>query len=322
MGTMARLSGFSPVVLRAWEKRHGLLEPERGPGGHRLYTEYDLRVLRRVSVLLAEGHRIGEIALAGREALATEATESLHGEPVLGGTDPRGTPPHRVATELEARCRDIVDAAVAIDGPRLQQALDTAFALVAPETVVCQVLEPAARAIGDLWASGQCSVAGEHLASQAFIARLHRLIEARNTTHPAESPVVLCACLPGERHEIGALVLAFFLARTGLRVSYLGADLPLEDLEAAITRLAARAVYLSVKRPPVLEAHRARLLDLVERRGGEVVFLIGGSGVTGHEADLLEAGARLWPEARSVWELEAEERGTGDVPGWIPPAVR
>jgi methanogenic corrinoid protein MtbC1 len=214
-----------------------------------------------------------------------------------------------------------VEAAVAIDAPRLQQALDTAFALVAPETVVCKVLEPAASAIGELWASGQCSVAGEHLASQAFIARLHRLIEARNTTHPTDSPAVLCACLPGERHEIGALVLAFFLARTGMRVSYLGPDLPLEDIDAAVTRLEARAVYLSVTRSAVLDAHRARLLDLVERRGGEVVFLIGGRGVTGHEADLLKAGARLWPEARSVWELETGDQANRRFPAWRPPAV-
>ena len=73
MGTIAELSGFSPELLRAWERRHALLEPERTEGGHRLYTDDDLRVLRRVKSLLDQGRSIGEVAQRGRAALLAES---------------------------------------------------------------------------------------------------------------------------------------------------------------------------------------------------------------------------------------------------------
>ena len=41
---------------------------------------------------------------------------------------------------------------------------------------------------------------------------------------------VACVTFPEERHEIGALALAVRLATLGCRVTYLGADLPVEDL--------------------------------------------------------------------------------------------
>lgn len=72
IGRLAELSGVPPVVIRAWERRHGLLEPERTENGYRLYTLRDLSVLKRVQELLGEGQRIGDIARMGRDVLAPE----------------------------------------------------------------------------------------------------------------------------------------------------------------------------------------------------------------------------------------------------------
>ena len=69
MNTFAKLTGLSPAVLRAWERRHALLEPVRLGGGHRAYTEEDLRVIERVRELMGSGRSIGEVALIGRTKL-------------------------------------------------------------------------------------------------------------------------------------------------------------------------------------------------------------------------------------------------------------
>src|SRR5262249_55017864 len=69
MRTIARLTGFSPELLRAWERRHALLSPERGAGGHPPYTPGHLAVLREVRALVDAGRAIGEIAALGRDAL-------------------------------------------------------------------------------------------------------------------------------------------------------------------------------------------------------------------------------------------------------------
>lgn len=62
ISTLAKLTGFGIQAIRNWEVRYGLLQPERTDGGHRLYSEADLRKLRRIKELLAKGRSIGEIA--------------------------------------------------------------------------------------------------------------------------------------------------------------------------------------------------------------------------------------------------------------------
>jgi len=72
---VSRITGFSPALLRAWEQRHGFLEPGRSGGGTRLYTRDDVRILLRVRDLMATGRSIGEIAASGRRALLADAPE-------------------------------------------------------------------------------------------------------------------------------------------------------------------------------------------------------------------------------------------------------
>lgn len=206
MGTLARLTGLSPILLRAWERRHDLLEPERTAGGHRLYTEDDLRVLRRVQELLAQGRSIGEVAALGRATLLGVAA-----------------PPPRTRAHDEARGsigwrEDLVQAAVEIDQRQVERALDEAFATLSPDRALVDVIEPALREVGELWAQGRCSVAGEHLISNAISGRLLRLLEAANAASVG-GPSAVCACFPDEAHVLGALTVAYWLARRGRRVS-------------------------------------------------------------------------------------------------------
>ena len=66
IGELSRRSGVSPELLRAWERRYGLLEPTRSPGGLRLYTPDDLTRVQAMQQHLAEG-----LAAAEAAALAT-----------------------------------------------------------------------------------------------------------------------------------------------------------------------------------------------------------------------------------------------------------
>jgi PAS domain S-box-containing protein len=70
IGKLARLTGFTTTLIRAWERRHAFLQPERLDNGHRRYTVEDLTVLRNVRALLEQGFRIGDIARMGRHELA------------------------------------------------------------------------------------------------------------------------------------------------------------------------------------------------------------------------------------------------------------
>ncbi len=70
--SVADLTGFSPTLLRAWERRYDFLDPERHSGGHRLYSKEDLAILERIKQLLDEGRSIGEVAALGRERLLAD----------------------------------------------------------------------------------------------------------------------------------------------------------------------------------------------------------------------------------------------------------
>jgi len=175
---------------------------------------------------------------------------------------------------------------------RLDRILDEAFAQLTPESAIANVIEPALVAIGDAWAAGRCSVAGEHLATSLFRQRITRMVETANGFRAPSAPVAVCACFPDELHEIGCLIIAYHLARYGMKVHYLGASLPLEDLELVLDRLAPQSLYLSVSRPALYHAHEPRFLDLASRWSDRVRFHVGGRGVPENEADRREARER------------------------------
>lgn len=49
------------VTLRAWERRYGLLKPQRTTKGHRLYSDQDVTTVERILALVARGVSIGKV---------------------------------------------------------------------------------------------------------------------------------------------------------------------------------------------------------------------------------------------------------------------
>jgi len=280
IGTLARLTGLSPAVLRAWERRYALLEPMRGPGGQRLYTDDDYRVLTRIRALIESGRSIGEVARIGRDRLlagveAPEASDQAAAESARGQ-----------AGRLQDR---LVRAALALDSREVSGTLDDAFAMLPAERVVADVIEPVAEAVGRLWESGRCSVASEHLISDQFLHRIHRLLDAAQPSDEA-APHVVAACFPDEQHQLGLAILAWQLARRGLRVTYLGVGLPLDDLMQACRAAHPWAMVLSVTRGSVFDVHHGALVErLSDELAGLPVF-IGGQGVSGRSDHLTTDG--------------------------------
>ncbi|MEB3238436.1 MAG: MerR family transcriptional regulator [Candidatus Sericytochromatia bacterium] len=308
MSSVARLTGFSPMLLRAWEKRYDLLRPIRSPKGHRLYTDQDLQVLRRVKAMIDEGRSIGEIAGLGIEALLAEPLplppRQQPSAKLLEPADDRGTDSGRSAM-LEALIERLVQGAVQMDEMALETALDQAFARYSVAVAVENVIRPATIRIGDLWHEGVCSISGEHLASQAFTRRLHRLLDiSRN--RDVSLPYIITACFPDEWHEFGALLVAFYISQAGARVLHLGASVPFDDLERALEKLDPQAVYLSVTRDSLFRGNREALASLATRWGDRVAFHVGGQGV-GSDEGLAASGVRVWHPGSSIAQLALSE---------------
>ena len=200
IAALARRTGVAPDTLRKWEQRYGILQPERTPGGQRRYTERDVARVEWLQARLAEGYRIGEAAQ------------------LLGNVAAGRTPAEHV--------RAILAAADRADGGEVGLRLDQAFALHSVDTVLQRVVAPLLEEVGKRWSSGELTVAQEHLVSESVRSRLGHLL---GDVGGGVRGVVVLACAPGERHELGLMTVAIALRNDGWKVAYVGADTPLAD---------------------------------------------------------------------------------------------
>jgi DNA-binding transcriptional MerR regulator len=185
----AARSGVSTTLLRAWERRYGIVKPQRTPAGYRLYDDESIELLRAMRLLVDAGWSARE---AAARVVAADATElSSLGRELDVAQLPDG-PFATLVTEF-------VDAAASMDGGAMDVALDRAFATARFESVADEMLLPALQQIGRRWASGEMSVAAEHAASGTIMRRLAMAFEAAGDR--PDGTTILVGLPPGSRHE-------------------------------------------------------------------------------------------------------------------------
>nr|WP_246304896.1 MerR family transcriptional regulator [Nocardioides thalensis] len=244
IGELSRRTGVSPELLRAWEQRYGLLQPTRSPGGFRLYSADDEARVRRTNAHLEDGLSAAE---AARLAMA-EASE----EPVV----PAGDGQQSVVAYLAVQLRDALDRYDAAGG---HAALDRLFGTVSVEFALTEVLIPYLHELGERWASGEITVAQEHFAANLVRGRLLGLTRDWGS---GGSSSALLACLPGENHDLGLILLGVLIARRGWRVTFLGANTPFDGLEASILDLRPSLVVLATIDAGLFHEHAASVSSL------------------------------------------------------------
>jgi methanogenic corrinoid protein MtbC1 len=264
--------GISAATLRAWERRYGIVSPSRSEGGYRLYDEDDVRALSLMARLVADGWTPSLAAQEAARRLEAADRETLSAGPAsqaLGGT----AAPQVAPVSPGAFTRALTDAAATLDASALAAVLDGMFALGSFESVVDRQLLPAMDALGDAWATGRVSVAGEHFVSNAVLRRLAAAYEAAGSF--VTGPRVLVGLPPGGRHELGLLAFAVAARRRGLAVDYLGADLPVADWASAVVEREPAAVVLAIPTPDDVEPVDA-VVTAVRHVRPEVLVAVGG----------------------------------------------
>jgi MerR family transcriptional regulator, light-induced transcriptional regulator len=266
-------TGLTEPVLRAWERRYGVVTPARTAGGYRVYDEAALRRLRSMRRLIDDGW----------SASAAAAAIIAGTEPATGDV-PGGASGATAGEQPGVLVEHLVNAAEALDSQRIEAILDEMFAAGSYERVVEDYVIPSLRALGDAWASGRVAVAGEHVASNAVLRRLAASFQASGSGRDGARPV-LVGMPPGARHELGGLIFATSLRRNGIPVVYLGADLPLDDWVAAVERTDARAVVIGAVMPADTSAARSVAAGLRAARP-DVIIAFGGAAAPEPDASL------------------------------------
>lgn len=236
-------TGIKPDTLRAWERRYGLPNPERTKGKHRLYSEYDLELVKWLMARQTEGLSISRAVDLWKQ-LEDEGQNPLlsYGEAAGEGT---AVPTTVTGSRIEELRQNWIDACHQFDEGAAERILAQAFAIYPPETVCLQVLMQGIATIGGQWYEGKATVQQEHFASALAMRRLHTLLSAAPL--PTRRERIIVACPPHEDHTFVPLLLALMLRYRGWDVVYLGADVPVERLENTLETIRPQLVLLAAQ---------------------------------------------------------------------------
>jgi DNA-binding transcriptional MerR regulator len=266
LGAVLRETGLVADTLRAWERRYGVPMPQRTEGGHRLYSQRDIQLIKWLMKRQAEGLSISSAVVQWRALTATgldpleetRAADAAASEAQLPGHD-----------RLKALRDQWLGACLEYDEAAAQQILNEAFAQYSVETVAAELIQGALHEIGEMWMRGQASVQQEHFLSALATRYLDALIGA--SPAPIRNEPILLACAESELHDLPLRYLNLLLRRRGRKVVFLGANVPTRQLAETAETMHAAVVVLSAERLASAERLRDSAARLT-KNGVPVVF--------------------------------------------------
>jgi MerR family transcriptional regulator, light-induced transcriptional regulator len=316
---VARRTGITPELLRVWEKRYALVEPARTDTGRRVYSDADIDRLRLIHRATLSGRRVGEVSgLSNQalEALIEEDAQALPGGSPAGGRGrmsgeallEEGTPlaggdpgPAGAAGAVELLADECLTAMRDLDSTRLEGVLTRALVSLGSIAFIDDLVAPLMRTIGDLWERGRIDPYHEHLLTGVIRQTVARHFDWQPAARGARTAVV---CTPvGQRHEIGAILVASALAAEGWRVVYLGADLPARDIALAAQQAGAGLVALSIVHPQADPQLSSELTLLRSRLPQGARIIVGGAAAGSYSKLLRRVGAEVATDVRSLRSL-------------------
>lgn len=243
IGELSRRVGVSPELLRAWERRYGLMNPMRSAGGFRLYSDADAVRVQRMQKHLRQGLSAAEAAHAAIE----EAAASL----AIVET-----------TNLAQGAAGLQRALDRYDEQAAHATLDALLSSFSTATVLGEVVSPVLRAVGERWAAGELTIGQEHFATNLLRGRLLGLARGWGQ---GSGPVALLACPAGERHDLPLMLFGISLREAGWRIVFLGADTSISTIGETAESIAPAVVVIATTLPEPLLAVATELAALAAR---------------------------------------------------------
>jgi MerR family transcriptional regulator, light-induced transcriptional regulator len=300
---VARRTGLTPEVIRVWEKRYGVVAPQRTEGGRRRYTDADVERLRLLDQATAGGRRISQVA-----GLSTVELRAMVEEDRATEASARAAPPPRgPAAGAEGILADSLKAVESRDAGRLGAVLSRGLVSLTPPVFLDDVVVPLMGTIGELWHAGRLDPAHEHLASSVVRSVLEGMTRAVQGEDPA--PLLVAGTPAGQRHEIGAMIAAATAAAEGWQVTYLSPDLPARDIAAVAEEGGARAVALSLVYPGDDGDLPDQLRLLRTALPRDTALIVGGAAVESYRPVLDEVGAMVLADTDALRGVLAELAG-------------
>jgi DNA-binding transcriptional MerR regulator/methylmalonyl-CoA mutase cobalamin-binding subunit len=294
IGVVSRRTGLKPDLIRAWERRYGAVAPGRSDTRRRFYSDADIARLLLLKRVVDTGRSIGQVANLSNEELEGLAAA----DPGMGMGREEAAPVHapggHIADTADLYLELCLAAARRLEVGELELHLQRASVALSRTSLLEKLLVPLLHRIGELWHQGEMRPTHEHVVSAVVRSFLGGMYHAYDI--PATAPHLIATTPPRQRHELGALMVAAVAAGEGWRATYLGPDLPAEEIAAAAAEKGAQVIALSLIYPP----DDPRLADDLRRLrrllSPSTALLAGGRACSAYGAVLDEIGAVRVPD--------------------------
>jgi DNA-binding transcriptional MerR regulator len=213
---LENLSGIKAHTIRIWEQRYSFLKPQRTATNIRYYTNDELKTILNVALLNKYGFKISHIGRMQQQEIC---------EKLLSLGDAKAV--------QERLVNDLVKEMIDVNMEKFERILSGYIASKGIERTVIQIIFPFLEKIGLLWQTGHINPAQEHLVSN--IIRQKLIVAIETSVCPIKIDKTFLLYLPeGEYHELGLLFVYYLLKCRGARTIYLGANVPLKDVEQVV----------------------------------------------------------------------------------------
>jgi DNA-binding transcriptional MerR regulator len=230
---LENLSGIKAHTIRIWEQRYNFLRPQRTGTNIRYYNNDELKTILNVALLNKYGFKISHIDKMNHVEMKDRIL-SLS----------------QLQAQQERIINDLIQSMVDLDMDSFESILDSYIKARGIERSITQIIFPFLEKIGILWATNHINPAQEHLVTNIIRQKLIVGIENSNT-HMHVNKSILLFLPEGEHHELGLLFIYYLLRSRGVKVLYLGANVPLKDVEYLV----------KVKNPDIAYTHLTSLAN-------------------------------------------------------------
>jgi DNA-binding transcriptional MerR regulator len=210
---LENLSGIKAHTIRIWEQRYSFLKPQRSKTNIRFYGNEELKTVLNIALLNKYGFKISHINKMSPDEIREKIVSLSYAE-----------------AHQERFINELLQFMVDLDVENFEETLNTYIRAKGIDKAINLLIFPFLEKIGLLWLANNMNIAQEHLVTNIIRQKLIVGIESI-TVYTQVNKTVLLFLPEGEHHEIGLLYLYYILKSRDLQILYLGADVPLKDLE-------------------------------------------------------------------------------------------
>ncbi|MEN9686191.1 MAG: hypothetical protein RLZZ28_1977 [Bacteroidota bacterium] len=209
---LENLSGIKAHTIRIWEQRYGFLTPGRTDTNIRYYSNDELQKILNIALLNKYGFKISHIDKMSADEMS---------EKILSLA--------QTSAQQERIVHELINCMSRMQMDEFEEVIDRYIKLKGVEKTILQIIFPFLERIGILWLTKHINPAQEHLVTNIIRQKLIVGIDQAKST--LSSKKLLLLFLPeGEHHELGLLFIHYLLKKRGIRVLYLGANVPMKDV--------------------------------------------------------------------------------------------